>query len=65
MPRKKPQQLRRLRRYGNCRLYDPKTGACVFAEDLKRLRAEGFRVSVRDAETSQDATGEYMSQRVH
>ena len=57
MSGKKSSQIRHLKRYAGCRLFDPESRVYLSAEDLERLIRQGIRVSVREVETGQDVTG--------
>lgn len=58
-------QLRYLRRYAGTRFYAPETKTYVSADDVERFLMEGQRVSIRDAETGQDVTDEFLIHPKH
>ena len=60
MSQRKPSSIRHLKRYGQCRLYDPESRTYLSARDVEQLVRQGVRISVREVETGQDVTHEVV-----
>jgi polyhydroxyalkanoate synthesis regulator protein len=50
-----------VKRYGRSRLYDTARACYVTIDDLRRWQSDGVRFVVREADTGEDVTGEFLS----